>query len=132
MLIVFDGTWTHAAEMVKASMPFIGAFARRVSLAGGRDRTAEGASMFESDLALRKEPHRGCMSSAEAVARALGALEPLGWRGEAAILAAVRAVVSAQMEHLVGKTVTPRSRQEKKKKGDGVRLLSAAPIRRND
>ncbi|KAL8142961.1 hypothetical protein V2J09_015993 [Rumex salicifolius] len=37
-----------------------------------------GGSIYDSELLLRKEPFRGCMSTMEAVARALGVLEPDG------------------------------------------------------
>ncbi|CAA7400176.1 unnamed protein product [Spirodela intermedia] len=119
-LIVFDGTWKHAGEMVRASLPFLSCFARRVSLAGGCNRSSEGESMFESELALRKEPHRGCLTTVEAVARALAALEPHdggeGPRAESALLSALRAMVALQMAHLSGKTVNRRPRLLKKKK----------------
>ncbi|XP_078447044.1 DTW domain-containing protein [Wolffia australiana] len=111
VLIVFDGTWTQAREMVRASAPFLtAANARRVSLGGGVDLGSDGPSMFESELALRKEPHRGCLSTAEAVARALAALEPSpgqGPRAEAALLPAVRAMVRGQLQHFAGKPPPP-------------------------
>lgn len=126
MLIVFDGTWKHAGEMVRASLPFLSCFARRVSLAGGRDRAADGESMFESELAVRKEPSRGCLSTMEAVARALGLLEPRdGGKGadvERVLLSVLRAMVGLQRAHLAGKTVRPRTRLLKKgvkKEGGG-------------
>ncbi|CAA6663686.1 unnamed protein product [Spirodela intermedia] len=81
-----------------------------------------GESMFESELALRKEPHRGCLTTVEAVARALAALEPHdggeGPRAESALLSALRAMVALQMAHLSGKTVNRRPRLLKKKKNN--------------
>ncbi|MQM19074.1 hypothetical protein Taro_052074 [Colocasia esculenta] len=131
VLIVFDGTWKHTGEMVRASLPFLCCFARRISLAGGRDRAIDGESMFESELALRKEPSRGCLSTMEAVARALGLLEPRdGGEGadvERVLLSVLRAMVGLQRSHLEGKTVRPRPRLLKKgvKKEAAVALAKA-------
>ncbi|XP_008786909.2 tRNA-uridine aminocarboxypropyltransferase 2 [Phoenix dactylifera] len=113
VLIVFDGTWREAKEMVAASLPFLSQFAVRVSL--GCDEGKEGESTFESDLVLRKEPFLGCVSTMEAVARALRVLEPdgAGAEVEARLLAVLRAMVGFQASNL--KPMKPRPRLLKKK-----------------
>ncbi|RWW49577.1 hypothetical protein BHE74_00044229 [Ensete ventricosum] len=77
VLLVFDGTWRQAKELVAASLPFLEQFATRVTL-GGCEPGMEGPSTFESELVLRREPFKGCVSTMEAVARALRLLEPDG------------------------------------------------------
>ncbi|KAG1365449.1 DTW domain-containing protein 2 [Cocos nucifera] len=113
VLIVFDGTWREAKEMVAASLPFLSRFAVRVSL--GCDEGKEGESTFESDLVLRKEPFLGCVSTMEAVARALRVLERdgAGAEVEARLLAVLRAMVGFQAANL--KPMKPRPRLQKKK-----------------
>lgn len=115
VLVVFDGTWRQAKEMVAASAPFLERFAVRVSL-GGCDPGVEGPSMFESELVLRKEPFQGCMSTMEAVARALRVMEPSGKgaEAEATLLLLLRAMVGFQARHL--KPTKPRTKLKKKKK----------------
>lgn len=114
VLVVFDGTWRQAKEMVAASAPFLERFAVRVSL-GGCDPGVEGPSMFESELVLRKEPFQGCMSTMEAVARALRVMEPSGKgaEAEATLLLLLRAMVGFQARHL--KPTKPRTKLKKKK-----------------
>ncbi|XP_019708770.1 tRNA-uridine aminocarboxypropyltransferase A isoform X2 [Elaeis guineensis] len=113
VLIVFDGTWREAKEMVAASLPFLSRFAVRVSL--GCDEGKEGESIFESELLLRKEPFLGCVSTMEAVARALRVLEPDGAGAdiEARLLAVLRAMVGFQAANL--KPMKSRPRLQKKK-----------------
>ncbi|KAL0921967.1 hypothetical protein M5K25_005923 [Dendrobium thyrsiflorum] len=114
ILIVFDATWKHAKEMATASIPFLSRFAMQVQIGGGCDTRSEGPSTFESGLVLRKEPWKGCLSTIEAVARALRVLEPEG-KGveiEGMLLAILRAMVAFQACHL--KIVNPRPRLKKK------------------
>ncbi|XP_076899841.1 tRNA-uridine aminocarboxypropyltransferase A-like [Bidens hawaiensis] len=94
VLIVFDGTWKHAKEMVSASLPFVSKFATQVSLT--YDFHVEGQTKFNSDLILRKEPFGGCMSTMEAVARCLRVLEPNGVEIEARLVQVVRMMVGFQ------------------------------------
>lgn len=75
ILIAFDGTWNHASEMVHASLPFLSKFATQVCLPYD---VGLGGTIFDSDLILKKEPFRGCMSTMEAVSRCLRGLEPNG------------------------------------------------------
>ncbi|CAL9083272.1 unnamed protein product [Musa textilis] len=113
VLVVFDGTWRQAKEMVAASLPFLERFATRASL-GCCEPGVEGPSTFESELVLRKEPFKGCVSTMEAVARALGVMEPDGKGAavEATLLSLLRAMVGFQARHL--KPTKPRSRLRKK------------------
>ncbi|KAG6427079.1 hypothetical protein SASPL_111319 [Salvia splendens] len=66
VLIVFDGTWKHTKEMLVASLSFISKFAVQVCF--DFDATADGGTIFDSELILRKEPFAGCVSTMEAVA----------------------------------------------------------------
>ncbi|PKA65829.1 hypothetical protein AXF42_Ash017354 [Apostasia shenzhenica] len=119
VLVVFDATWSHAREMVAASLPFLSRFALQVEIGGGCDLGLEGASTFESDLVLRKEPWSGCVSTIEAVARALRVLEPdnRGAAIEEMLLAVLRAMVAFQARHL--KPTRPRLRMRKKGQEQG-------------
>ncbi|KAF0911627.1 hypothetical protein E2562_011244 [Oryza meyeriana var. granulata] len=74
-LLLLDGTWKQAKKMHAAGLPFL-SFAVPVSLP--IDCGVDGDSMFESELVVRKEPHKGCMSTMEAVGRALQLLEQEG------------------------------------------------------
>jgi len=72
--------------------------------------------MFESELLVKKEPHKGCVSTMEAIARALQLLEPEG-KGEEieeVMVGVIRAMVAFQMEHVQHLTVTPRVKMRKK------------------
>ncbi|KAL6641910.1 hypothetical protein ACP70R_020091 [Stipagrostis hirtigluma subsp. patula] len=114
-LLLLDGTWKQAKEMHAASLPFLSSFVTPVSLPV--DSGVDGDSMFESELVVRKEPHKGCMSTMEAVARALRLLEPEG-KGkeiEDAMVGVLRAMVAFQAEHLQHRTVKPRVKMRKKK-----------------
>ncbi|KAA8517108.1 hypothetical protein F0562_017401 [Nyssa sinensis] len=114
VLIAFDGTWKHAKEMVQSSLPFLSKFATRVCL--NYDVGINGGTIYDSDLILRKEPFSGCMSTMEAVARALRVLEPNGVEIEETLVGILRAMVSFQACHL--KPMKPRPKLFKKGKQD--------------
>lgn len=112
-LIVFDATWKHAKEMVRASegvLRSIGAL--RVCLDTGFDETIGGGSIYDSELLLRKEPFGGCVSTLEAVARCLGAVEPDGMEIERKLIEVLREMVRLQAGFL--KPVKPRPKLLKK------------------
>lgn len=124
VLVVFDATWRHAKEMVAASMPFLSRFSIQVQIGDGCDTGSEGPSTFESGFVLRKEPWKGCLSTIEAVARALRVLEPEG-KGveiERRLLCVLKAMVAFQACHM--KMVKPRNRLKKKGWGGGLSLSS--------
>ncbi|KNA23955.1 hypothetical protein SOVF_020460 [Spinacia oleracea] len=106
VLIVFDGTWKHAKEMMFASLPFISKFATRVCF--GCEYEVDGGSIYDSDLILKKEPFKGCMSTMEAVARALGVLETSGVEIEAKLVEVLKSMVSLQACYL--KPMKPRKK----------------------
>ncbi|XP_021724137.1 DTW domain-containing protein 2-like [Chenopodium quinoa] len=106
VLIVFDGTWKHAKEMMFASLPFISKFATRVCF--DCDFEVGGGTIYDSDLILKKEPFKGCMSTMEAVARALRVLEPSGVEIEANLVEVLKSMVSLQACYL--KPVKPRQK----------------------
>jgi hypothetical protein len=101
--------------MHAASLPFLSSFATPVALPV--DSGMDGDSMFESGLVVKKEPHKGCMSTMEAVARALRLLEPKGSGKviEEAMLGVLRAMVAFQAEHLQHREIKPRVKMRKKK-----------------
>lgn len=117
VLVVFDGTWRHAKEMLGASKVFLGEReAVQVSL-GVVEEEEEGESVYESEFVLRKEPAKGCVSTMEAVARALRLLEPdevAGAAAERALLEVLKAMVRFQARHLM--PVEKRNKLKKKKK----------------
>ncbi|KAI3471604.1 hypothetical protein Pfo_028254 [Paulownia fortunei] len=113
ILIVFDGTWKHAKEMVLASLSFLSKFAIQVCL--DFDVGADGGTIFDSELILRKEPFAGCMSTMEAVARCLRVLEPNGIDIESRIIEVLRAMVSFQACSL--KPLRPRPKLMKNNTG---------------
>ncbi|KAK9671060.1 hypothetical protein RND81_12G004200 [Saponaria officinalis] len=110
VMIVFDGTWKHAKEMMSASLPFLSKFATCVQF--NCDFDVSGGSIYDSELILRKEPYRGCMSTMEAVARALRALEPDGIQIEAILVDVLKTMVRLQACYL--KHMKPRPRSLKK------------------
>ncbi|KAF9596886.1 hypothetical protein IFM89_013934 [Coptis chinensis] len=112
VLIVFDGTWKHAKEMVSASLPFLSKFASQVCL--NYDVAVDGETIFDSELVLRKEPFSGCMSTIEVVARSLRVLESNGIEIEEVLISVLRAMVHFQACHL--KPVKPRPKLMKKGK----------------
>ncbi|KAK6125208.1 hypothetical protein DH2020_041052 [Rehmannia glutinosa] len=113
VLIVFDGTWKHAKEMVLASLSFLSKFAIQVCLAF--DDGVDGGTIFDSELILRKEPFAGCMSTMEAVARCLRVLERNGIDIESRIIKVLRAMVSFQTCFL--KPLKPRPKLMKNNTG---------------
>lgn len=113
VLIAFDATWKHAREMVRASEGFLSKFATRVCL--DVDENASGGSIYDSELILRKEPFGGCVSTMEAVARALRVLEPNGLEIETKLIRVLRDMVALQAGYL--KPVKPRPKLLKKGKG---------------
>ncbi|CAI5985518.1 unnamed protein product [Closterium sp. NIES-65] len=72
-LVVIDGTWEHAKEMMKASGSFLRRHCAMVCLPF--DHASPGPPPGHLGLVVRKEPHKGAVSTVEAVARALDALE---------------------------------------------------------
>ncbi|KAK6149144.1 hypothetical protein DH2020_016669 [Rehmannia glutinosa] len=113
VLIVFDGTWKHAKEMVLASLSFLSKFAIQVCL--DFDDGVDGGTIFDSELILRKEPFAGCMSTMEAVARCLRVLERNGIDIESRIIEVLRAMVSFQTCFL--KPLKPRPKLMKNNTG---------------
>lgn len=113
-LIVFDATWRHAKEMVKASEEVLReAGAVRVCLDAGIDESVRGGSIYDSELFLRMEPVGGCVSTAEAVARCLGALEVDGEEIERKLISVLKEMVRLQSEFL--KPMRPRPKLLKKR-----------------
>ncbi|RID61064.1 hypothetical protein BRARA_E00240 [Brassica rapa] len=113
-LIVFDATWKHAKEMVKASEEVLReAGAVRVCLDAGIDESVSGGSIYDSELFLRMEPVVGCVSTAEAVARCLGALEVDGEEIERKLISVLKEMVRLQSEFL--KPMRPRPKLLKKR-----------------
>lgn len=106
VLIVFDGTWKHAKEMLYASLPFLSKFASCIYFDCNNE--VGGGSIYDSDLILKKEPFKGCMSTMEAVARALGILEPSGsgLQIQAKLLEVLKSMVRLQACYL--KPIKPR------------------------
>ncbi|XP_010523850.1 PREDICTED: DTW domain-containing protein 2 [Tarenaya hassleriana] len=114
-LIVFDGTWKHAKEMVKASAEVLReAGAVRVCLDAGFDESVSGGSIYDSELLPRKEPFGGGVSTAEAVARWLGTVEPEGEEIERKVIRVLREMVRLQSGFL--KPMKPRPKLMKKNK----------------
>ncbi|KAL2923586.1 DTW domain-containing protein 2 [Bienertia sinuspersici] len=110
ILIVFDGTWKHAKEMVYASLPFLSNFATCIYF--DCDYEVGGGSIYDSDLILKKEPYKGCMNTMEAVARALRVLEPSGVEIEAKLVEILKSMVRLQACYL--KPMKPRKKLLKK------------------
>ncbi|EOA29217.1 hypothetical protein CARUB_v10025491mg [Capsella rubella] len=112
-LIVFDATWKHAKEMVKASEEVLReAGAVRVCLDTGIDASVSGGTIYDSELVLRKEPFGGCVTTAEAVARCLGAIEPDGEEIERKLISVLKEMVRLQSKFL--KPMKPRPKLLKK------------------
>lgn len=110
VLIVFDGTWQHAKEMMYASLPFLSKFATCICFSC--DYEVGGGSIYNSDLILKKEPYKGCMSTMEAVARVLRFLEPAGLEVEAKLVEVLKSMVRLQACYL--KPTKPRPKLLKK------------------
>jgi DTW domain-containing protein YfiP len=98
VLVVFDGTWRQARKMLRAN-PALAALPR-IALAPAR------ASAYG---ALRREPSEVCLSTAEAVALALGVLERDPARF-APISDAFRETVARQLACGRGERRAPRHR----------------------
>ncbi|KAJ1689033.1 hypothetical protein LUZ63_013188 [Rhynchospora breviuscula] len=122
VLVLVDGTWNQAREMATGSLEFLSEFATFVSL--GCEIGIEVESPCENNLLLKKEPHKGCLSTIEAVARALRILEPdnMGSLAEETLLKVLRAMVGFQAPFM--KPMQPRPKLNKKKeksvKGDSA------------
>ncbi|CAM6111712.1 unnamed protein product [Calypogeia fissa] len=111
ILLIVDGTWQHAREMVKASMPFLSEFVEQVCFP--HDITREGWGLGDSSSIIRKEPFAGCVSTLEAIARALGMLEPDGVLIEQTLLSVLRQMVYLQALHFAPLKPRPRLRKER-------------------
>ncbi len=98
VLVVIDGTWLQAAKMLEVN-PTLAALPR-VTLAPGHE-SGYGA--------LRREPEAGHLSTIEAVAHALGALERDPARF-APMVTAFRRMVELQLRCSQGERRTPRHR----------------------
>ncbi|KAK3222638.1 hypothetical protein Dsin_009663 [Dipteronia sinensis] len=107
-LVVFDGTWKHAKEMVKASQGVLEGFgAIRVCLDLDVDENSRGETIYNDELLLRKEPFKGCVTTFEAVARCLRVVEPdNGEEIERILIGILREMVKLQAAFL--KPVKPR------------------------
>jgi DTW domain-containing protein YfiP len=101
VLVVIDGTWAQAEKMLAAN-PFLAALPR-VSVVSGRP------SGYGD---LRREPAPHCLSTIEAVACALGALEGDPARFEP-MRAAFRLMVEKQLACARGERRNPRHRPER-------------------
>ncbi|XP_065857245.1 tRNA-uridine aminocarboxypropyltransferase A [Euphorbia lathyris] len=122
VLIVFDATWKHAKEMVKSSEGYLSKFATRVCLDGFNEQT-EGGSIYDSELVLRKEPCGGCVSTLEAVARWLGAMEQNGPEIEGRLIGLLKETVRLQAQFL--KPIKPRPKMLKKKQLGEINCLDS-------
>ncbi|CAK9225851.1 unnamed protein product [Sphagnum troendelagicum] len=109
-LIVLDGTWEHAKEMVKASFPYLSEFAIQVCLP--YDANREGDGMGDSDFIMRKEPFGGCVSTMQAVAQALSILEVDGPRIEETLMAVLRKMVLLQASHCHCPKIRPKLKKK--------------------
>jgi len=78
------------------------------------DEKVSGGSIYDSELILRKEPFGGCVSTMEAVARALRVLEPNGIQIEASLIRILKEMVRLQAGFL--KPMNPRPKLLKMKK----------------
>ncbi|KAL9423451.1 hypothetical protein AB3S75_035525 [Citrus x aurantiifolia] len=120
LLIAFDATWKHAKEMVKASEGVLeSAGAIRACL--DVDENLTGGSIYDDELVLRKEPFKGCVSTLEAVARVLGAIEVKGDDIERVLIGVLREMVRLQAGFL--KPVKPRPKLLKKSKQNEMKTL---------
>jgi DTW domain-containing protein YfiP len=98
VLFVIDGTWVQAEKMLKVN-PTLAALPRVLV------RAAEPSGYG----ALRREPEEGFLSTAEAVAHALGALEGAPERF-APLVRAFRTLVARQLSCAQGERRNPRHR----------------------
>ena len=118
-LVVVDGTWSLARKLVRRN-PRIAALPRYALGMGA-----------PSEYRIRREPAEGCVSTIEAIARALGAIErdPERFRP---MLAPFRAMVDMQIDHeqrLQGGRVRARAAGPKPKRPRPVPCALAEPSR---
>lgn len=99
---------------MSSSEAFLSKFAVRVCIDGGYDESVSGGSIYDSDLLLRKEPFGGCVSTMEAVARALRVMEPNGEEIERSLIRVLKEMVRLQAGFL--KPMNPRPKLLKKGK----------------
>ncbi|CAL8464563.1 g4098 [Coccomyxa elongata] len=90
LLIAIDGTWRQGKEIFKVLMPLLEAFQANVVHLPLASIPRE-----NWDCALKREPSLGCMTTTEAVARALGILEG-SIDVQAALLAPLRQMTALQ------------------------------------
>lgn len=107
--------------MVNASLDFLSKFAIRICL--DCDERVSGGSIYDSELILKKEPFGGCVSTMEAVTRALRVLEPNGAEIEGKLVEVLRDMVKFQRMYLKHAKPRPKllkkgKRKEEKKEND--------------
>lgn len=92
LLIAIDGTWRQGKEIFKVLMPQLEGFQANVV-----HLPLDSIPREHWDCALKREPSLGCMTTTEAVARALGILEGRD-DVQAALLAPLRQMTSLQAD----------------------------------
>ncbi|BDA49562.1 DTW domain-containing protein 2 [Coccomyxa sp. Obi] len=90
LLIAIDGTWRQGKEIFKVLMPLLEGFQADVV-----HLPLDSIPRENWECALKREPSLGCMTTAEAVARALGILEGSN-EVQAALLAPLRQMTALQ------------------------------------
>eukprot|EP00250_Pteridium_aquilinum_P009148 c18471_g1_i1 orf=55-1362(+) len=110
VLIAIDATWQHANEMIKASGPYLNKFAIPVCLPF--DANQEGLGMANSELIIRKEPFKGCMTTLEAIASCLKVLEPNGVEIHGKLLSVLISMVLFQASNITSHKVRCTSKRE--------------------
>lgn len=85
------------------------------------DESLTGGSIYDDELVLRKEPFKGCVSTLEAVARVLGAIEDKGDDIERVLIGVLREMVRLQAGFL--KPVKPRLKLLKKREQNEMKTL---------
>ena len=112
-LVLPDGTWQQAGEMIRPLTAALCPPGTLVRLPHNPDENAPAANA----AMLRVEPAPGCMVTAEAVARALGALEGGGAEGNAlrdALIAPAKLLLQHQLRRdPAGKGVRPTRRDKR-------------------
>lgn len=99
---------------MRSSEEFLSKFATRVCL--DSDENVDGGSIYDSELILRKEPHGGCVSTMEAVARCLGAVESNGAEIERRLIGVLREMVRFQAGYVKPMNPRPKLKNSKNKK----------------
>jgi DTW domain-containing protein YfiP len=105
-LVVPDGTWPYACEMVRALTPLLcppATFVRLPAVADPSGAAIPSSAEVIASTQLRSEPAPGCMATAAAVAAALGALEGCG-----AVREALLAPVQLMAEHQRRRDAPPK------------------------